>query len=396
MNYAFRVFVLAAVLVSSPALAQSAPSPCQLEYRGQDLKLADLKPTRATTATDLITFFFENKEIVVFEDLKRACKKEEVISKVIQLNGRDTFGPTDVVKLPALALVATPPPVPTPTATPVATFVSQPVVQPVPAAVAEAKRELPKVKQKIVVVTERRAAVATAVGLRPDAVGASPAESQLLAKLETEIATLKARKDNYQDVLTAYAKHLKAIDGNLATQTRWNKAQDRSFAALSGRFAAFQKQQAQTDATQDGRIAALEQRPATDGQMAASVVGRSWWDYLFPLMVVLGMAGLAWRIFTKASKTEVADIDRALQRQADIELPPNLEGTLNSLEIGKDIDIPVTYNGEAGAINFKKHNSTQVKTNQIDGQTQPMNIARLASTLKRHLGRGRVHLNAVG
>ena len=113
-------------------------------------------------------------------------------------------------------------------------------------------------------------------------------------------------------------------------------------------------------------------------------------------MVVLGMAGLAWRIFTKASKTEVADIDRALQRQADIELPPNLEGTLNSLEIGKDIDIPVTYNGEAGAINFKKHNSTQVKTNQIDGQTQPMNIARLASTLKRHLGRGRVHLNAVG
>lgn len=158
----------------------------------------------------------------------------------------------------------------------------------------------------------------------------------------------------------------------------------------------------------DGRVATTERRlnnAATVESVNAALatkadkgdVGVPWWGWaLLGLAILLGLIGFAAygrtiRLGTRVTTLEKDSADGA-EHRFNIVIEDNMEDALNSLVEGEVRDIRVEHEGVAGYLGFEKVGKGKVITSQILDQTQAMNIKTLRSTIKRHIGAGRVQL----
>ena len=390
-KHACQVGIPLLVATAIPTVAYAAPV-CNLQGSAKPTTLSGIGNLgKEATMPEIAQALKKNSDYQA-----RECPAEELVTALIAANsdrGDMTLRADSIVlegydlRIPLNVPILQP----TPTVTPVATYVSQPVVQPVPAEVAEAQRELPRVKHKIVVAQKRQVAVQAAVDLRPDSVGASPNERTLLAKLETEIAQLKARKDNYEGVLAAYARHLKAIDGNLAAQSRWNSAQDRNLSA-------FQKQQAQKEEEQDKAIAEAN-TTANAALNAKSGGGFPWWGWVLLGLAIVASLGAWLKSFFGGNvksdpdfKALTSRVDNLDERTPEFRFEDGWKEMLQKLPVGNDEREVVVLEKvgkdfePAYILRIAKENALNLKVlSGLKGHnpTQLISIANLEASMRR-------------
>lgn len=90
-----------------------------------------------------------------------------------------------------------------------------------------------------------------------------------------------------------------------------------------------------------------------------------------------------------------ADIADAGKDRKKIVLPDDLEAVLKALADGESTDVAIIIDGDRGLIGFTKFGNEQVKTTDIEKQTQAMNIAGICGKVNRAIGGGRVKMRPI-
>ena len=311
-------------------------------------------------------------KVAAYKSAVAGCTEADVARELSRLNWPDSsklISVSDQFIVPKLAPVVLAPP---PPSTVVVTVTETPTVKPVAEPSAELRRtqaELQNAKQQQ---NALRAQVA-AIAARPTNTKLSPADR---AKVDQLLNVNKVVKD-----LEAVAKRLTQAEKDIATLKTGKANVGDSYT------------KAEADSTFATK-ADLTNQPKSEGALP-------WWmEWLlyaaFAIaLVALGIGVYNWR--TKASKKDLGkvEVDQAAMATVmkQIEIEESMEMELDSLPVGQYRESFVSVDGVRGLLGFTKSGKGMVTTNQIENQTQAMNIATLRSTIKRHIGAGRVTLH---
>lgn len=370
--------MLGAALLVAPATANactlvaggSTSLDALLTFNGQPA------PAPATEAAGVAAQSLMNVE--QYKTAVPGCTQADISRELIRLNGWDStklVSISDKFILPKAPDMAPAPKQSVEAAAPAA-------VDAKPAVVVKPSPELRAVRTELATVRRQKAEMAPrlkSVAPLPFAALSSDERAmiQTAAKLDKRIAALEpleARMTAAEAVNTAQSQHLAAHDKQLL-------ANGQQLNAHGERLTNVEKQAAAAQVAAD---AALAQK-----------TGWTWLDWAVAVMSLLGFAGMIVLIFIKANKSQVVKVesDQAdmAKEMKQIEIDDNLESTLEATPVGIAQEIFVTIAGERGLLRFTKSGKGMVTTDQIDTQTQAMKIATLRSTLKRHIGAGRVH-----
>ncbi len=153
----------------------------------------------------------------------------------------------------------------------------------------------------------------------------------------------------------------------------------------------------------DKRIADVEGAMITDAELTDALAGKAdkadagvpWWGWVLigaALFIGIATYGRLLRTNKRVSALETDAEDGAEHRFGIAIYPDDMEEILSTLPEGETFDVRVEFDGNQGSLRLKKVGKDKVTTTQIRDQTQAMNIKTLRSTIKRHIGAGRVTL----
>lgn len=305
----------------------------------------------------------------------------------LQVNGLKASDPISVLAgkslhLGTIARVVAPAiPAPQATATPAAQPLPNPALERARADLAKAKADRVRIQTQLAPVRLRPASITPTSGER--------ALQNRLVKVEGQIVTLTglvARLKKVEDDVKALKASDVAQNTRLDSAEATNENQDKVLVDVVG-----------SKANPGGILGDHGKRLKAVEDALAQGQGMSWWLKAFLGVLGLAVFGLYFGMRGTKKRVKTIEVDGRAEtvNRLGVHIPDYMEDQLLALSAGESCNIPIQADGAVYPVcltrcdngNFKK---PSVITDDIDRQTQSMNVDTLRSTLLRHIKAGRL------